>query len=276
MSDSPPLWPAPLRCGLLIALVVSQVVAPSDAQVVIRSSLIQENAVAVGGTHEGTIQLYNQGDSSRTAEVSLRDYLFTHRGSSQYLEPGSHDRSNAPWINYGASRVTIPPGEETTIRYDVQVPEPTDGETPVGTYWSMIIVEPLDQNPNAETEQGLAVQQVRRYGIQIATHIQNTGSPDLEILNTDLVSEEDQTQLRLSLENTGTRSDSPGIRLEMYNDENGELVLERTSSPKLIYPSTSVAHRFDLAGLSSGEYQALIVIESESGRPTGVQLSIEL
>jgi hypothetical protein len=275
MNNSLFPWPTPLQPVLLVALLVAGMVAPSNAQVVVRGSLIQESEVAVGNTYEGTIKLYNRDRGPRTAEVSLRDYLFTHEGRSQYLDPGSHDRSSAPWIDYGASTVTIPPKEETTIEYDVRVPETTGGEAPSGTYWSIIIVEPLNQNPNVEAEQGLAVQQVRRYGIQIATHIQDTGNPTLEVLSTDLVSKGDRTLLRLALKNTGTRSDQPSVQLEMY-DEDGKLALKQTSSPKLIYPNTSVAHQFDLADLSPGKYQALVVLESERGRPTGMQFSVEL
>lgn len=279
MDRSPSFQPAPLPCGLFVLLLLFGAVVPSNAQVIVRGSLAQEEKAAPGNTYEGTVELYNQGDTVRTVEVSFRDYLFTYEGQSQYLDPGSHDRSNAPWIDYGASTVTIPPQAETNIEYDVQVPDTMSGDAPsgalLGTYWSMLIVEPLNQNPNVEAEQGLAVQQVRRYGIQIITHIQNTGSPALEVLSTNLVSEGDRTLLRLAVKNTGTRGDRPGVRLEMY-DEEGELVLEQTSSPKRVYPGTSVRHQLDLTDLAPGEYQALLVLESKSGRPTGMQFSVEL
>ncbi len=261
--------------GMLVVLVLSGVVVPSSAQVTVRGPLFQDQEVAPGDTYGGTVVLYNRGDSVRTAEVSLQDYLFNYQGQSQYLDPGSHDRSNAPWIDYGSSTVTIPPEQEATIEYDVEVPDTMKGSAPTGTYWGMIIVEPLNQNPNAEPTQGLAVQQVRRYGIQVATHIQNTGSPGLEILSANLDSEGEQSQLHVDVKNTGTRSDRPSARLELY-DESGELAMEQSSSPKRIYPSTSVRYRLDLSDLSPGEYQALLVLESESGRSIGRQFSVKL
>ncbi|MCS4201835.1 hypothetical protein [Salinibacter ruber] len=260
---------------MLVALLLSGVVASSSAQVTVRGPLSQEQEVAPGDTYEGTIVLYNQGDSVRTAEVSLQDYLFNYQGQSQYLDPGSHDRSNAPWIDYGSSTVTIPPEQEANVEYEIQVPDTTSGGAPTGTYWGMMIVEPLNQNPNAEPTQGIAVQQVRRYGIQVVTHIQDTGNPSLEILSANLTSEEEQPQLHVDVKNMGTRSDRPSARLELY-DESGELAMEQSSSPKRIYPNTSVRYRLDLSDLSPGEYQALLVLESESGRSIGRQFSVNL
>lgn len=270
------LFPSSFLAGaFLVVLFLLGGAAPSNGQVIVRSSLSQEESATPGDTYQRAIELYNQGDRVRTAEVSIRDYLFNHEGESQYTEPGSHERSNAPWVDYGSSTVTIPPGEETQIDYDVQVPDTIEGEAPSGTYWSIIIVEPLDQNPDADPQDGVAVQQVRRYGIQVVTHIGDTGSPNVEVLSRDIVSQDDRTLFRLALENTGTRSARAGVRLEMY-DETGELAVEQSSSPKRIYPNTSVSHQLDLSELSSGEYQALLVLQSDSGTPTGMQFSIEL
>ena len=159
-----------VRVTALAFLALASLRPESTAQVVVRSALAQSEEASPGTTYEGTIELFNQGDTSRTAEGSLRDYTFSYDGTTSYEDPGSHKRSNAPWIDYGGSRVDVPPGEEVEVTYQVDVPSSVNGEAPAGTYWSMVLVEPLNQ-PSVSADGGIAVQQVRRYGIQVATQI---------------------------------------------------------------------------------------------------------
>ena len=263
-----------LRAGVLAMVLMVGGAAQGTAQVLVRSSLSQDDEVSPGTTYERAIELYNSDDSTRTAEVSLRDYTFTYEGTTNYAEPGTLERSNAPWINYGGSTVTLPPGEEVELTYQVDVPETVDGEPPSGTYWSMLLIEPLNQQ-TASADQGLAVQQVRRYGIQVATHIGSTGTPEVEILSTDLRRQEDQTALTLAVQNTGTRSARPSAQLELY-DEAGTLVTKEQTSPKRVYPGTSARYQIDLSDVSSGTYQALLVLQMEEADPIGRQFTVNL
>ena len=264
------LWHAVL--GTLLFL--SGVPAPSAAQVIVRGALAYETTAAPGSTYANTIVLYNEGDSSRTAAVSLRDYTFSADGTTRYDDPGTLARSNAPWIDYGGSTVTLPPEQEVEVTYQVDVPAQVDGEPPTGTYWSMLLVEPLNQ-PQGAAAQGIAVQQVRRYGIQVATHIRETGTPELSLLSTDLQRATGGAVLSLSVENAGTRGVRPAARVELY-DASGALVLQQEASRKRIYPGTSVRYRLDLAEAEAGTYQALLVVRADAGRPIGRQFTVEL
>ena len=264
------LWHAVL--GTLLFL--SGAPAPSAAQVIVRGALAYETTAAPGSTYANTIVLYNEGDSSRTAAVSLRDYTFSADGTTRYDDPGTLARSNAPWIDYGGSTVTLPPEQEVEVTYQVDVPAQMDGEPPTGTYWSMLLVEPLNQ-PQGAAAQGIAVQQVRRYGIQVATHIRETGTPELSLLSTDLQRATGGAVLSLSVENAGTRGVRPAARVELY-DASGALVLQQEASRKRIYPGTSVRYRLDLAEADAGTYQALLVVRADAGRPIGRQFTVEL
>lgn len=278
MLDRPPacfaLRRLPWYAALGAALLLIGVPTPSAAQVIVRGDLAYETTAAPGSTYANTIVLYNEGDSSRTAEVSLRDYTFSADGTTRYDDPGTLARSNAPWIDYGGSTVTLPPEQEVEVTYRVDVPAQVDGGPPTGTYWSMILVEPLNQ-PQGAAAQGIAVQQVRRYGIQVATHIRETGTPDLSLLSTDLQQATGGAVLSLSVENAGTRGVRPAARVELY-DASGALVLTQDASRKRIYPGTSVRYRLDLAGADAGTYQALLVVEADAGRPIGRQFTVEL
>ncbi len=266
--------PLSLRTGVLAMFLIVAGTVQGTAQVLVRSSLSQDDEVSPGATYERAIELYNSDDSTRAAEVSLRDYTFTYEGTTNYADPGTLTRSNAPWINYGGSTITLPPEEEVELTYQVDVPETIGGEPPVGTYWSMLLIEPLGQQ-TVSADQGLAVQQVRRYGIQVATHISGTGAPEVEILSTDLKRQEGQTALTVAAENMGTRSARPSAQLELY-DEAGELVVEEQTSPKRVYPGTSAQFQMDLSGVSPGTYQGLLVLQMEETDPIGRQFTVDL
>ena len=261
--------------GLLVGGLLLAGPDESAAQVLVRSSLSMDEEVTPGSTYQGSIELYNEDDTLRSAELSLRDYLFTGDGETQYADPGSHERSNASWIDYESSVVTVPPGEETEVQYEVQVPETVDGADLSGTYWSMLMVRPLDQAGGPSPDQGVAVRQIRRYGIQVATHIQNTGRPAMEITSTEVTGEGGETALEVGLENTGARMASTSLRLELYDDA-GELVREEEASSRRLYPGTSAQYRLPLADVDSGRYEALLILNPEPGDARGVQYTIEL
>jgi hypothetical protein len=256
-------------------MLMGGAVHDSRAQVVVRSSLAMDAEAAPGETYQGTIELYNQDDTLRSAEVSLRDYLFTDEGSTQYADPGSHERSNAPWIEFGSSVVTVPPNEETEVQYEVRVPETVDGNAPTGTYWSMLMVRPLGQGTGPSPNQGVAVRQIRRYGIQVATHMQGSSGPALEVRSAEVADEEAQPTLNVSLENTGTRLASVSVLLELY-DEAGSLVREEETSARRLYPGTSAQYQVPLGEVEAGQYEALLVLRPDPGQARGVQYTIEL
>ncbi len=264
-------WIGLIACVALLGGFVHD----SRAQVMVRSSLSMDTEATPGETYQGTIELYNQDDTLRSAEVSLRDYLFTDEGSTQYADPGSHERSNAPWIEFGSSVVTIPPNEETEVQYEVQVPETVEGEAPVGTYWSMLMVRPLGQGTGPSPDQGVAVRQIRRYGIQVATHMQGSSGPTLEVQSAGVADEEGQPTLNVSLENTGARMASVSVLLELY-DEAGSLAREEETSSRRLYPGTSVQYQVPLGEVESGQYEALLVLQPDPGQARGVQYTIEL
>lgn len=263
------------RCvGLVAALLLLCVPADGTAQVLVRSSLSMDEEASPGGTYQGTIELYNEDDTLRSAEVSLRDYLFTGEGETEYADPGSHERSNAEWVDYESSVVSVPPQEEAEVQFEVQVPEDIDGAEPTGTYWSMLMVRPLGQGTGPSPDQGVAVRQIRRYGIQVATHLPG-GEPTLEVQSTEVTEEGDESTLEVGLENTGTRMANTRLRLELYDDA-GELVRDEEASSRRLYPGTSAQYQLPLSGVEAGDYEALLILNPDPGETRGVQYTLEL
>ncbi|KPL00799.1 MAG: hypothetical protein AMJ91_03245 [candidate division Zixibacteria bacterium SM23_73_3] len=248
------------------------------AGVSVVGGLTREKALEPGAKFEGTIKLQNTGETTCQVSAYQTDYLFYADGSNVYGEPGSAVRSNADWLTISPKRLTIPPGEEASVYYSGQVPEIKELasihddvqllESPslVGTYWSMVMIEPEPETgpESVEGEAGkvkIGIQTKVRYGIQIVTHIGDTGIRKIRFLDRRLANQEGQITLQLGIENIGERWLSPTVWVELYDDEGIE-VGRFEAGKKRIYPHCSVRHEVDLSGVPKGNYKALVVVDN--------------
>lgn len=248
------------------------------AGVSVVGGLTREKALEPGAKLEGTIKLQNTGETTRQVNVYQTDYLFYADGSNLYGEPGSTARSNADWFTISPKRLTIPPGEAASVHYSGQVPEIRelasintglellDQPNLVGTYWSMVMVEPVPETDleAVEGEAGkvkIGIQTKVRYGIQIITNIGDTGVRRINFLDKRLANQEGKITLQLEIENVGERWLSPTVWVELYGDE-GMQVGRFEAGKKRIYPECSVRHEVDLSGVPKGNYKALVVVDN--------------
>ncbi|MGB8658037.1 MAG: hypothetical protein WCE90_09685 [Candidatus Zixiibacteriota bacterium] len=239
--------------------------------------LTREKTLLPGETFEGTIDLKNTGEKTCEVSVYQTDYLFYADGSNRYGEPGSDVRSNASWLSISPHRLTIPPNEMGSVHYRVRVPESKQlasvddigtQETGSlnGTYWSMIMIEPVPETDpeNVEGETGkvkMGIQTNIRYGIQMVTNIGESGARQIKFLNKKLTSQDGRKILEIDVENSGERWLSPTLWVEVY-DHDGIKVGRFESERKRIYPRCSVRHRVDLTGMPEGRYKALVVVDN--------------
>jgi len=241
-----------------------------QAQIAVRGKLTHEFVVEPGQSYAGEIVIINTTDSRTGVEITQSDYLFFADGSNIYGEPGSVPRSNAGWISFYAPPI-LGPGETVSIPFNIKVP---DDPSLVGTYWSMILITP--QLPPAETTaEGVGIQQRMGYGIQIVTHIGDTGERKISISDVKLLREEEGFVLQVDIENTGERWVRPMAWAELY-DEQGATASRVESSQLRIYPGCSVRHRFVLSEVTSGNYKALVVFDNNDEYVWGAQYDLEL
>jgi len=241
-----------------------------QAQITVRGQLTHEFVVEPGQSYAGEIVISSTTDSRTGVEITQSDYLFFADGSNIYGEPGSVLRSNVEWISFYAPPI-IEPGETVSIPFNIKVP---DDPSLVGTYWSMILVAP--ELPPAETPaEGVGIQQRMGYGIQIVTHIGDTGERKISIFDVKLLHEEAGFVLQVDIENTGERWVRPMAWIELY-DEQGATASRVESSQLRIYPGCSVRHRFVLSEIPSGVYKALVVFDNNDEYVWGAQYDLEL
>jgi hypothetical protein len=262
--------------GFFLFLVV--LVDFSFASVLVMGELTREKALQPGESFEGTISLKNTGETSCRVNVYQTDYLFYADGSNIYGKPGTAVRSNTDWLSVAPNRLTIPPHQVASVYYTVQVPQIQKlasaydefqvPESPdlIGTYWSMVMVEPVPQTgpENIEDENRKAkmgIQTKIRYGIQMVTHIGDTGARKIKFSNKRLIKQEGRRFLQMDIENIGERWLSPALWVEIY-DSHGVKAGRFESSKKRIYPGCTVRHKFDLTDVPKGKYKALVVADN--------------
>ena len=249
----------------------------SEASVFVEGSLTQEKICEVGEAYEGVITLRNTSSEPQEVKVYQTDYLFFCDGRNVYGEPGEFYRSNANWITLKSNIFTVPPNGTSTVSYIVDVP---NDENLAGTYWSMLMVEPLSEAPPEEIEAEkeevkIGIRTVIRYGIQIVTHLGDSGKRELNILDRQVSKEGEDYILALDLENTGERSLRPALSAEIYNEE-GMLLEKKEGGKYRIYPGTSVRATLNLGALSSGKYKILVVMDNGDQYIWGAQYSLSL
>ncbi|MGH7680113.1 MAG: hypothetical protein ACRENU_16710 [Gemmatimonadaceae bacterium] len=232
------------------------------AQIAVVGSTVEERVSAPGETYLGTIVVRNPTSQDQPVRIYQSDYLFYADGTSHFLDPGTTKHSNAKWITPTVRSLLVPPMSEMTVSYTVRIPAM---DSLVGTYWSTIMVEgapsEAGRSSGGRPQVGLGV--VVRYAVQIATHIQATGSRKVAFAGAKFLTDSasGQHSLELEVQNAGERAYRPAIWIEVY-DEQGALKANARQERGLLYPGTSLKQVFQLGKLPSGTYRAVVFADS--------------
>ncbi len=249
---------------------------PAFAGVAVIGGLTRQHTVKPGEAFEGVLLVKNTGKAPLEINFTQTDYTFTADGESHYDKPGTHPRSNARWIALNPPRATIPPLETVSIYYQGRMP---DAATLAGTYWSMIMVEPVAAHaPLAEGGQNqvaMGVQAVMRYAVQVITTLGTSGTEQLAILDKKMLTEAGKSVLQLDVANTGERMQTPTLSAELFNAQ-GVSIGHFHGGRQRIYPQCSVRFKIEFADVPPGKYLAMVVMDSGSDYVTGAQYTLEI
>jgi len=250
----------------------------SNAAIIVKSSLLQEKTAGIGESYKGVILINNNDTAAKKVKIYQTDYTFNYKGESVYGEPGKNPHSNADWIKFDSTYLTIFPREEVKLNYTVNVP---DDESLAGSYWSVVMIEGIKENApvSSEAKKGevkVGIQTLVRYAVQIITNIGDSGSREINILNKELVKGKDgEYSLKMNVENIGERALRPIINAELYNLQ-GLLAGKFKGNRARIYPRTSAGYQVDFKDVPTGKYKALITLDNGDDYVWGIQINLEL
>lgn len=244
---------------LIVAALLMPAVARSQIAVV--GSTVEERVAAAGESYVGTIVVRNLTQQDQPVRIYQTDYLFYADGTSHFNDPGTSARSNALWITPTVRSLLVPPQSEMTVTYTVKVPA---ADSLSGTYWSAIMVEgaPNEANRSSGGRPQVGVGSVMRYAVQVATHIQASGSRKVSFANSKFLTNADSTQsFELDVVNAGDRAYRPALWIEVYDAE-GAMKANARQERGLLYPGTSLKQVFPLGRLPAGTYRAIVFADS--------------
>jgi hypothetical protein len=261
---------------VLFLILALSLATHSLAGVAVVGSLVRHYAPKPGETFEGIILLKNTGSEAVEMGIGQTDYLFTADGSNHYDKPGTHPRSNAEWLSVNPARAFVAPQSTVSVYYKGKVPAASELQ---GTYWSMIMVEPINVPAPAIQEEKekvvVGIRTVMRYAVQIVTEIGATGIESLNVLEKRLIVDDAKKMLELDVGNNGERVQIPTLWAELYNEQ-GISIGRFEGGRWRIYPTCSVRYKVDLGDIPAGKYTAMIVMDTGGDYVTGAQYSLEI
>lgn len=261
-----------LFCSLALTLYVGFSVAGVRPE----GSLTHEKDAKPGERYRHEIVIQNSDSQPADVKLYQTDYSFDADGSNHFDPPGRLPRSNAKWVTLSRDVITVPPNTTERIEYEVRVPA-EKGLT--GTYWSMIMVEPIvkgsRESAEALPENTMAVSHATRYGIQIVTNIGKGGQAELTFDNPRLVQEEGKRLFAIDVANTGQRSLGTALWLELYNDK-GSPVGKFQGSAQRLYPGTSACYKIDLGQTPNGKYLGMVAADAKGDNLFGANVELEI
>jgi hypothetical protein len=250
-----------------LVLIVGLVTATSaSAQIAVTGALREERTAAPGEKYQGAITIRNASNTPQTATLSLADYRFDASGSNSFDPAGSQGRSNAGWIALSQRTVSVPPQGTQVVSYTVTVP--AGATSPLGSYWSAVLVETEDRSAPIDPTQ-FTVTPKLRYAVQLVTHVGQSGECQLAFSNPRIQS----GTVTVDVTGEGTRACRPNLKLEVYNSD-GALQHTATIRGSYLYPTTSVRQAFDLAKLTPGAYSFLVLADVGADKLQGGRFQV--
>jgi hypothetical protein len=268
---------AALRLFILAAVPLA-VPGVAQASITVVGSLSHEYAVEPAGRYQGTVEIRNSGTTPQEVRVYQSDYISFADGRSLYGEPGSLPRSNARWITFSPAQITVPPDETMRVLYSIQVP---DDSTLRGTYWSVLLVEPIAEgSPESATTQAgkvsVTIRHVVRYSVHVIAEVASaTAARDVRFARLELEHKDGRPMLSVDVENSGERWMIGDLSAEVY-DTNGKFTGRFAGGKKRLYPGGGARFAVDLTGVDHGTYQALLVLDSGGDDVFGADVTLVL
>jgi hypothetical protein len=266
-----------LQAGFILALVVF-LVPPVSARIHVVGGLTRQMKLSPGEEAQGRIIVHNSAGEDCVARAYLADYLSFADGTVRYDEPGTLPRSNAAWVHIIPRERVVSAGEDASFHFIVRVPE-TD--TLAGTYWCMLMVEPLAPDvltPPSGRRKPLAALRIRavtRTGIHLATHIGDTGLRAMGFTAKKLVRRNGENILSLDMENTGERQLGLRVWAELF-DLQGVSIGRFHAGRRGLYPGASARLRIPLEGVPPGKYHALVIADNGDEHVFGARYNLQV
>lgn len=245
-----------------------------QASVVVLNGLTHNYKVENGQVLKGKISIENTDNVPQNVKIFLQDFSYLSDGSIKYGEPNTNEKTNADWIKINTNLITLKAKEKTEIQYEIRVPNKI---LQAGSYWSVIIVEPIEDIKPIENKDGVNITSIIRYAIQIITDYDAENSkPNLKFETIKIDKEEGKQILKIGIKNTGTIYCKPTATIELYNRKTGEKAGVFSSQAMGLLPTTSKSFYIDISKMPPDQYNAVIISTDENENAFAINVELEV
>ena len=120
----------------------------------------------------------------------------------------------------------------------------------------------------------LGIQQVFRYGIQIITDFGETGSREIELLDSALYNMNEAKILQIDIKNSGERWLRPFLYADLYDAE-GQLIERMEGGRHRIFPGTSARYKIDLSAIKENQCTAMLLFDNKDTFVFGARMKLD-
>lgn len=244
------------------------------ANIVILNGLSHIYKVENGQIYKGKISIENTSNEPQNIKFFLQDFGYQSDGSILYNTPNTNNKSNAEWIKLNTNLINLKAKQKTEILYEITVPKQV---ADVGSYWSVIIVEPVDNIKPSNETQGVNITSIVRYAIQIITDIDSEkAKPNLKFEGIKIEKEDKLQILKIAVANEGNLYCKPSIAIEIYDKKNGDKVATFSSLPMGLLPQTSKSFYIDISKMPPEKYNAVLIATDSDENAFALNVELEI
>ncbi|ANF51029.1 hypothetical protein A0O34_11125 [Chryseobacterium glaciei] len=246
----------------------------SQASIVVLNGLTHNYKVENGQVYKGKIAIENTDNIPQNVKIFLQDFMYQADGSINYSAPNTNIKTNADWIKLNTNMITLKAREKTEIYYEITVPNKVSQP---GSYWSVIIVEPVEDIKPFDNKDGVNITSVIRYAVQVITDYDSEkAKPNLKFEGVKIDKEEGRQILKITIANTGELYCKPTAVIEIYNRKNGHKIGNFSSQAMGLLPTTSKSFQIDISKIPPDKYNSVIIATDEDENAFALNVELEV
>lgn len=259
-------------CFQIILLIVS--FSSIKANIIILNGLTHNYNIEAGKVYKGKISVENADSHTQNVKFFLQDFTYSADGSIVYSSPNTNEKTNTNWIKLNTNLISLKAKEKAEVFYEITVP--TNAPDP-GSYWSVIIAEPVEDIKPTNDKMGVNITSVVRYAIQVITNLRSEDAkPDLKFEGVKIDKDEGKQILKVAIANIGNLYCKPVTSIDIYDKKSGQKVGTFFSQAMGLLPQTSKSFHIDLSKIPAAKYNAVLIATDENENAFALNLELEV
>jgi hypothetical protein len=230
----------------------------SLAAIVITNGLTHTHSFGTGQKIVGKIEIKNESIKPTKILIYKQDLESRCGENITYSKSGGQTYSLHKYLATNVDEKILAANEQYVLYYTINAGSDSLNS---GSYWTVLMIEGADPVKEEEAN-GVQINSVVRYAIQIIADVGKFQSPKLSYEDIKLSSREDSVKvLGFRLKNEGGYSTKTKVLVEIYDDK-GLKIKTIDGLGKRVYPAQCNDFEVELLDLPKGKYEGIIITDN--------------